>query len=117
MKALLLTIIPFLMFSEHRHIYIFYSGKGNVLHTKQVEALYSDKPGLQDRDLQIHVYNTDTATAEAKQWRIDTNEPFTFLLVGKDGTEKLRSHQLVTNEKLFAIIDAMPMRKREMKKQ
>jgi glutathione peroxidase len=39
----------------------------------------------------------------------------TFVLVGKDGTEKLRKSEADLDE-LFEVIDAMPMRKREMKK-
>jgi hypothetical protein len=37
--------------------------------------------------------------------------------VGKDGGEKLRSDTVVSPEQLFSIIDAMPMRKDEMKNQ
>jgi hypothetical protein len=37
-----------------------------------------------------------------------------FLLIGKDGTEKLREAEIDLDE-IFDAIDAMPMRKREMK--
>ncbi len=40
----------------------------------------------------------------------------TFILVGKDGTEKLRKAKIDLDE-IFEVIDAMPMRKREMKEQ
>lgn len=40
---------------------------------------------------------------------------FTVILLGKDGTEKLRQRQPVTSRRLFSIIDAMPMRQREMR--
>lgn len=40
---------------------------------------------------------------------------FTVILLGKDGGEKLRSHDPVTWETLQTTIDAMPMRKDEMK--
>ena len=40
----------------------------------------------------------------------------TFVLVGKDGTEKLRKNEIDLGE-IFEVIDAMPMRKREMKEQ
>jgi hypothetical protein len=42
---------------------------------------------------------------------------FTALLVGKDGGEKLRSHQPLSIEELNRTIDAMPMRQQEMRKQ
>jgi len=41
---------------------------------------------------------------------------FGFVLIGKDGTVKHRKSEPVSEEELYAIIDAMPMRRREMKK-
>ena len=43
------------------------------------------------------------------------DQEFTVILLGKDGTEKLRRTQPVTSQGLFSIIDAMPMRQREMR--
>ncbi|MEO0869943.1 MAG: DUF4174 domain-containing protein [Cyanobacteria bacterium J06642_11] len=40
---------------------------------------------------------------------------FTVILVGKDGTEKLRRTQPITSNGLFSLIDGMPMRQREMR--
>ena len=40
---------------------------------------------------------------------------FTVLLVGKDGTVKHRSREPVEPGELYALIDAMPMRRREMR--
>ena len=40
-----------------------------------------------------------------------------FILIGKDGGEKSRQLQTWNPEKFFALIDTMPMRKAEMKKQ
>lgn len=42
-------------------------------------------------------------------------EGFEILLIGKDGTVKLRSDKPVSSDYLFALIDSMPMRKREMR--
>jgi hypothetical protein len=42
---------------------------------------------------------------------------FTLVLVGKDGTEKRRDEGPVRSEVIFDEIDAMPMRRREMRKQ
>jgi hypothetical protein len=44
-----------------------------------------------------------------------SREGFEILLIGKDGTVKLRSDKPVSSEDLFALIDSMPMRKREMR--
>lgn len=43
------------------------------------------------------------------------NGEFTVILLGKDGTEKLKQAQPVTADGLFSLIDAMPMRQREMR--
>ncbi|QED28004.1 DUF4174 domain-containing protein [Microvenator marinus] len=67
-------------------------------------------------DLKAHLWSDRVlilAAELAKTW--DVSEPFTLILVGKDGTEKLRSHKAVAVEMLFETIDAMPMRIREMK--
>ncbi|EMR02900.1 hypothetical protein ADICEAN_01938 [Cesiribacter andamanensis AMV16] len=38
------------------------------------------------------------------------------LLIGKDGTEKLRSREVLSSERLFLTLDAMPMRQQEMQR-
>ncbi len=53
--------------------------------------------------------------AARRRFHIQPGE-FTVILLGKDGGEKLRSHQPVTFERLTSIIDAMPMRRSESKK-
>lgn len=42
-------------------------------------------------------------------------DKFRVFLIGKDGSIKLQSSVAITNETLFSIIDAMPMRQREMR--
>lgn len=44
-------------------------------------------------------------------------EQLTVVLIGKDGTVKLRQEGLVTNESLWDLIDGMPMRKKEMQRE
>ncbi len=80
---------------------------------------------VSDRDLLLvgifedgesRVGDTIVAPASAEKLRSGFKvEPGTktFILVGKDGTEKLRKAQ-VDLEEIFGVIDAMPMRKREM---
>ena len=40
---------------------------------------------------------------------------FSIVLIGKDGTEKLRRNRPITAAEIFALIDAMPMRQAEMR--
>ena len=49
--------------------------------------------------------------------RFQPSSRFTVVLVGKDGTAKLREKRAVSSDDLFALIDAMPMRQREMREQ
>jgi hypothetical protein len=45
-----------------------------------------------------------------------TGRDFQVILVGKDGPEKERWHEPVPMDRVFQLIDAMPMRQREMRK-
>ncbi len=42
------------------------------------------------------------------------DKTFTVLLIGKDGTEKLRADTVPNLQTVYAVIDGMPMRGREM---
>ena len=54
----------------------------------------------------------DSAVKLRNQFKIDSGTT-TFILIGKDGTEKLRKDSMDLDE-LFEVIDAMPMRQREV---
>ncbi len=45
------------------------------------------------------------------------DQGFSTLLIGKDDGVRMRSRQLAKTEDLFALIDDMPMRQREMREQ
>jgi glutathione peroxidase-family protein len=47
---------------------------------------------------------------------VSTKDGLQVLLIGLDGGIKLKQSSILTAEKLFAIIDGMPMRKRELRK-
>lgn len=73
--------------------------------------------GAQDRDL-VWVEGVG-ATARAaelrRRFRVPEGE-FRALLVGKDGGAKLSSGEPIAAEQLFSEIDAMPMRRDEMRR-
>jgi hypothetical protein len=86
---------------------------------KQQEILTNQKAGLQDRDMEI-IYLPLNNTAQVDQAYLTqkyTLKPDAFyaILIGKDGTEKLRSGTPLETQKLFGTIDSMPMRKQEMR--
>ena len=90
----------------------------DVFHA-QMKILAADTAGIKERDLVIihleeaikkNILNVDYASKPLP----DTG--FRFVLRGKDGGVKLDSEKAVTLEQLYAIIDAMPMRRREKQK-
>lgn len=58
------------------------------------------------------------ATAAELRRRFDVEDNvFAVILVGKDSGEKLRSRDVPDLDAVFSLIDGMPMRRREMRKQ
>ena len=58
--------------------------------------------------------------SEAEQLRAETGIPamgFALRLVGKDGGVKLARSKPVPMEEIYALIDTMPMRRSEMKRE
>jgi hypothetical protein len=53
-------------------------------------------------------------TAARKRFRVGEEE-FAVVLIGKDGGEKLRSPNPVTMDRVMKVIDAMPMRQKEVR--
>ena len=80
---------------------------------QQLLLFQKDTAGMKERDLKIQVI--DVGNSLIKKYKVLENQ-FTVLLLGKDGGEKLRTLQLLSTAKLFSIIDAMPMRRQEMRK-
>ena len=80
--------------------------------------LYHDMGrGARERDLVLVEAAGSSAAAAALQRRFDVGAGFTALLIGKDGGEKLRSDTPVGSAELFPLIDSMPMRQQEMRKE
>ena len=125
MSLILIIIIPILGFSapedfqfrNYREILIFSPTKDNILLEKQLQIFEKDPDGLKERDLKVSV-NVWNAKQDAlhRRWKIDQKK-FTLILIGKDGQEKFRSEKPTTLKQLYSIIDVMPMRRSEMKKQ
>lgn len=94
---------------------------------KQLSVFSKHQEGMQERDLLVFeitngsVHHPDGGRDGKKvadnlrdKYRIAENQ-FSVILIGKDGTEKLRQNEVLDAETLFTIIDAMPMRKQEIK--
>ena len=104
------------MYPGKRQVLIFYKEDGNIIKDKQLAILQQNEAGLKEREITVKTYNITVQNGEATKWKIEPSASFIFLLIGKDGGEKLRSDSLVNADRLFSVIDAMPMRKNEMKR-
>jgi len=114
---LLQFILLFMFADQPRQVLLFYNTDSKALMEKQMATLQSDKAGLTEREIVIKTYSASpNAGSEWKTWKVDSAKSFTFILVGKDGGEKYRSEKLVLNRELFGLIDAMPMRRSEVKR-
>ena len=111
--SLTMSLIANSQFVNYRQLLIFGSELHSELVTKQKALLNNVKSGVQARDIKITV--VPAASELNKEYKI---KPGTFIviLVGKDGSEKHRAVAILQPQKLFTIIDAMPMRRSEMKK-
>ncbi len=95
-------------------------------YNQQVAHFDKHLPGIMDRDLvEFDIFkdflffpqgkygSKDQARKLRKYYQIDP-EQFTVVLIGKDGAEKMRAESKLEAERLFEVIDAMPMRKQEL---
>ena len=103
MKLLLLILLSvFQISSTKRVLDIYAKDKSDKSYKEQIKVLAADPKGRQERDLIIKEHFGSTH--------------FRITLTGKDGGEKYSSKSVMTLEKLYGLIDAMPMRKYEKSK-
>lgn len=82
---------------------------------KQLAAIKLAEQGYKERSIRIVTCATDSAVVQALRNRFEINSnQFLFLLIGKDGSEKMRSEEMVTPLVFFSFIDKMPMRRWEI---
>jgi len=100
--------------TDKRQLLLFTQNKDTGLAEKQLAIWTEAQAEMQERDLIITVITGNELLY--KKYKVDSQTDFTVILLGKDGIEKLRTQNLLTANKLFALIDAMPMRRQEMRK-
>ena len=112
---------------ENRILLLFSDDNTDKLYQQQLSLLNYHRSELDERDLiLISVFEeggsspdgNDISRASAKQLKDSyrtMNQPFTFILIGKDGGVKLKSNEVVLMDDLFGRIDSMPMRRQEMR--
>ena len=110
-----------------RVLLVFAPNDENKLFKQQILTVKTDEKGFEDRNLVvISLFNRSgfdekdrplsiqKVEALRRQYKISEKE-FRAILIGKDGGKKESSAQPFKNQQLFKTIDAMPMRKNEIK--
>ena len=121
---------------KYRILLLFAPAPADARLMQQFELLRRHKAELRERDLIVlpvlvnsgkaadadllRTFTAGPAVAAEEQRRLRARfrvapGDFTSILIGKDGDEKLRSREPVTAETINRTIDAMPMRKDEMR--
>ena len=115
--------------NKNRLVFIFALNNANGLYRKQAALWSGKRAGLNERDiLRCNVFERGAgkigdaplaigdANALRKQFKIRRGA-FRLILVGKDGHTAFSTGKPVPAARLFALIDAMPMRRQEMRNQ
>jgi hypothetical protein len=113
---------------SYRPVYVFAPSPAHPELQRQDAINAAARAALRERDIVVVRVIGDRVAAElgpppgadAAELRARfgaRRDDFTFILVGKDGGVKLRSDTPVSAGRLSGVIDAMPMRRREMREQ
>ncbi len=111
-------------FEWRYRVLIIFPDDTHVEATRQANMLLSEAEGLRDRDIIVlEVGRNEVKALFGPEYDLNcyairsdldvTNGFFALRLVGKDGTVKFSSDEVVTPTDIFELIDQMPMRKRE----
>ena len=113
---------------QNRVILLIAPSPQDDLYLQQTKVIHEDWAGYQDRDLKVFsVFPNQLLNDQQeklsqnqlnwlKQQAFFNTNTFQFILIGKDGGQKLVADQVVSNVKLFSLIDGMPMRRAEMRR-
>ena len=83
--------------------------------TRQESSFKKNNAGLNERDVKVFSLTGETPDTQSLRTKLGIDHrPFAVVLIGKDGSVKVRKYTTVDPEELFHTIDRMPMRKDEM---
>ncbi len=104
---------------NHRALLLFAASEQDPFYLQQRMTLAAHTSEMQDRDLVVisvlgKPEHDEQQTELRRRFHVRPGE-FTLILVGKDGGEKLRRHTPLSAEQLEQTIDAMPMRRDEIR--
>lgn len=113
---------------KNRPVFVFAPSEGGNRYNAQLRQFQGRGDGLEDRDIVLFLLpmqgnrsvDGSSLSNEASDFLWERfqvpREQFAVLLVGKDGGVKLRSDEPVSAQRLFDLIDSMPMRQQEMRR-
>lgn len=101
--------------SPHRLV-IVVSRSGDPRAAQQHALLQQDEAALRERDVVVQDVTPEAARRDRPELGVSEHAAFALLLVGKDGTVKLRRDAPVPAAAITALIDTMPMRQQEMRR-
>ena len=116
--------------SENRPLLIFAPDRQNRNYKLQTDALMIRETDIRERDMAVILITgsheqpaimpgppaPNVSAADLRKAHGIGSDQFAVILIGKDGGEKGRWREAVSPDEIFAMIDAMPMRQREMRK-
>jgi len=112
---------------KNRLVLVLTNDTTDANYQNQLKIFQTEKEGMKERKLLVyHITPTQYCIEnDNKEWHNSsklytnykqTNASFEVILIGLDGRIKLTQNEVLTTDKLFAIIDAMPMRRAELRR-
>jgi hypothetical protein len=112
---------------KNRLLFLFAPNRNHPFFGSLRRALVAQQAEVADRDLVIfeilesgsstmNATHLDPQTAQSLREKFELRQgEFTVILIGKDGGVKLNRQDPIQLEDIFSLIDAMPMRREEMR--
>lgn len=104
----------FPQYSEDRKLVLLADYEQHPKLIEQNKILKTDPAGIAERDIVIKIITPASDKKSDDRWMKD-KQSFRVILIGKDGGEKFYSNEPISLQQLYSVVDAMPMRKHEMK--
>ncbi|MBO3115644.1 DUF4174 domain-containing protein [Winogradskyella sp. DF17] len=113
---------------KNRLLLVLTSNTKSTAFTRQLKILETESKGLEERKLlvfKISPYLEMSSQEHNDYWITDSKvfkkynsspEEFKVILIGLDGGIKLEQNTVLTAKNLFTLIDGMPMRRTEIRK-
>jgi hypothetical protein len=123
-----ISVDPEILQWQNRILVVCAAGSEDSAYVAQLGMLATVQGRMRERDLVTFHLTADTSSFEGRQLSAESREEtierfeipldrFEVILIGKDGTIKLRRSEPTTAAEIFELIDSMPMRQREMREE